>query len=44
MSADTDPVRGHPGEKATQRLDQERLERIRRFATARSAEVTRSPL
>lgn len=34
MSPDTDPVRGHSGEKATRRLDRERLERIRRFATA----------
>jgi hypothetical protein len=40
MSADSDPVRGHSGEKATQRLDRERLERIRRFATAPSSEVT----
>lgn len=40
MSADTDPVRGHAGEKATRRLDRERLNRIRRFATAPSAEVT----
>jgi hypothetical protein len=36
MSADTDPVRGHSGDKATQRLDRERLERIRRFATGPS--------
>jgi hypothetical protein len=34
MSSDTDPVRGHSGEKATRRLDRERLERIRRFASA----------
>jgi hypothetical protein len=40
MSANTDPVRGHSGQKATQRLDRERLERIRRFATAPAAEVT----
>lgn len=38
---DTDPVRGHSGDTATQQLDRERLERIRRFATAPPAEVAR---
>ena len=41
MPADTDPVREHSGEKATRRLDRERLERIRRFATAPSDVASR---
>lgn len=40
MSADIDPVRGHSSRRLTQRLDRERLDRIRRFATSPSAKVT----
>lgn len=41
MAAETDPVRGHSSEKATQRLDRERLDRIRRFASAPPGEASR---
>jgi hypothetical protein len=40
MPADTDPVRGHSSKNATERLDRERLERIRRFATVPPQKVT----
>lgn len=36
----TDPLRGHSSKKATERLDRERLERIRRYASAPPIEVT----
>lgn len=38
---DLDPVRSHSRGAATRRLDEERLERIRRFSTAPADEVTR---
>ena len=40
MSEETDPVRGHTGKKTTQQLDEERLERIRRFAKAPPEEAS----
>lgn len=36
----TDPLRGHSSKEVTQRVDRERLERVRRYATASPKSVT----